>query len=128
MRGSVWRHGYHQWRVSEIDALSFFPYLTAKGPGELAATWFSGAGEALEWHVARVEVGVREDLPRILQVSGLKTDSWILGSQSSVPVRDTAGEYLSVLFLRNDDLAVVSPIQNPETKRYVFSFWRLRER
>ncbi|HEX4266890.1 MAG TPA: hypothetical protein VHY36_03315 [Steroidobacteraceae bacterium] len=43
-------------------------------------------------------------------------------------MRDTAGEYLSVLFLRNGDLAVVSPIQNPETKRSGFSFWRFRER
>jgi hypothetical protein len=43
-------------------------------------------------------------------------------------VRDTAGEYLSVLYLRDGDLAVVSPIQNPETKRSGFSFWRFRER
>lgn len=119
---------WHQWRVADIDALSYFPYLAAQGPGELAATWFSGAGEALQWNLARIQVGSREAQPQVMQLSGLKTDSWIAGSQNSSPVRDTAGEYLSVLFLHNGGLAVVSPIQNPETKRLGFSFWRFTER
>jgi hypothetical protein len=123
-RGVTWR----QWRVADIDALSYFPYLTARGPGALAATWFSGAGEALQWHLARIQIRGRQARPRVVELSGLKTDSWIAGSQSGAPVRDTAGEYLSVLFLRNGDLAVVSPIQNRETKRSGFSFWRFRER
>ncbi len=120
--GITWR----TWRVADIGALSYFPYLTAQGTGELAATWFSGAGEALQWHLARIRIGDREVQPRVVQISRLITDSWIAGTQSSSPVRDTAGEYLSVLFLRNGDLAVVSPIQNPKAKQFGFSFWRFR--
>jgi hypothetical protein len=122
--GTTWT----QWRVADIDALSYFPYLTAQGPGELAATWFSGAGDALQWHLARIQVGSREAKPQVVQLSGLKTDSWTAGSQSSSSVRDTAGEYLSVLFLRNGDLSVVSPIQNPGTNRLGFAFWRFKDR
>ncbi|MGA7522844.1 MAG: sialidase family protein [Acidobacteriaceae bacterium] len=121
--GRTWR----QWRIARIDAVSYFPYLTAEGRGELAATWFSGAGEALQWHLARIHVGRGKAQPQVAEVSGLRTDSWTVSDESPSPVRDTAGEYLSVAMLRDGDLAVVSPIQNPATRRLGFSFWRFRE-
>lgn len=39
------------WRVaeSEGDTLPYYPYLVARGAGELAAAWFSGAGASLHW-------------------------------------------------------------------------------
>jgi hypothetical protein len=39
-------------------------------------------------------------------------------------VRDTAGEYLAALFLRDGNLAVVSSITNPPANRYGFSLWK----
>jgi hypothetical protein len=101
--------------------------LTAGGAGDLAATWFSGAGEALQWHVARLQAASGDAQPRVVELSGLKTDSWVVSDESPSPVRDTGGEYLSVALLRDGDVGVVSPIQNPETKRLGFSFWRFRE-
>ena len=122
--GRTWR----QWRIATIDAVSYFPYLTVRGRGELAATWFSGAGEALQWHVARILLPSGEGQPQVIQSGGLRTDSWTVSDESPLPVRYTAGEYLSVAILRDGDLAVVSPIQNPETKRLGFAFWRFRDR
>ncbi|HEX3662272.1 MAG TPA: sialidase family protein [Acidobacteriaceae bacterium] len=121
--GRSWR----RWRVARINAVSYFPYLTARGAGELAATWFSGAGEALQWHVARIQVGPGTGRPRVVELSGLRTDSWTVSDETPSPVRDTAGEYLCVALLRDGDIAVVSPIQNPETRRLGFSFWRFTE-
>ena len=120
---------WNRWRVAEIDDISYYPYLAARGPGELAATWFSGASEALEWHVARIQIESREAQPRVTELHGLKTDCWSRADdRGNAPERQTAGEYLSALFLRDGDLAVVSPIQNPSTKRFGFSFWRFRTR
>jgi hypothetical protein len=104
----------------------YYPYLTAKGRGELAATWFSGTGEWLKWHVARIEIGNLLARPRVAQLSELRTDSWARATDSGAPLRETAGVYLSVLFLRNGDIAVVSPIQHLRIKRLGFSFWRFR--
>jgi len=36
--------------------LVYFPYLVARGRGELAATWFSGAGDELRWQVCEMQV------------------------------------------------------------------------
>ena len=117
------------WRVSEIDDLSYYPYLTARGQGELAATWFSGGGERLRWHVARIYVQGPEAQPRVVEAPALQAECWrAAGAEGSAPVRDTGGEYLPVLFLRDGDLAVVSPIQNPAANRFGFVFWRFNER
>jgi hypothetical protein len=117
---------WRQWRVADIDALSYYPYLTAKGRGELAATWFSGTGESLQWHLARIEIGKFPARPRVAERSELRTDSWARTTDSGATLRETAGEYLSVLFLSNGDIAVVSPIQHLQIKRLGFSFWRFR--
>lgn len=48
------------------DTLCYYPYLTARGPGELAATLFSGAGEALRWQVSRIKAGDCGSRPQII--------------------------------------------------------------
>lgn len=126
-RGVTWS----SWKVaeSEGDSLLYYPYLSAQGAGELGATWFSGAGESLSWQACRIQVGDADAPPRIIKSSLLRTDSWRAGEPiGNAPVRSTAGEYLPVLFLRSGDLAVVSPIQNAEAKRFGFSFWRFNGR
>lgn len=124
-RGASWK----TWRVAEISDLSYYPYLTARGPGELAATWFSGAGERLRWHVARIQVEKDEAQPRVVESAAFETESWAAAdAYDNAPLRDPAGEYLPVLFLSDGDIAVVSPIQNPATKQFGFSFWRFEAR
>ncbi|MGB7135827.1 MAG: sialidase family protein [Acidobacteriaceae bacterium] len=121
--GMTWK----QWQVADIDALSYYPYLTAQSPGNLAATWFSGAANALQWHVAHIQIESHQPRRRVTQRSGPVTGSWTTSSETGGPVPYTAGEYRSVIFLHNGDLAVVSPIQNPKTKRLGFIYWEFRQ-
>ncbi|HKC62440.1 MAG TPA: sialidase family protein [Pyrinomonadaceae bacterium] len=120
-RGITWK----QWRISETGDLAHFPYLIARGRGELAATWFTGSRETLQWHAAWINVGDGETYPRVMESVALRTDSWEPPDQPGEPaVRDTAGEYLGITFLRDGGFAVVSPIQDMLSWRFGFSWWR----
>lgn len=123
-RGQTWS----SWPIAHDDELVFFPYLVARGPGELAATWFSGRIGEFEAHAALVLVpkGDREEEPRLLASEPFLPDSWVLREGSRV--RDTAGEYLPVTFLADGDLAVASTIQDAEAERFGFSWWRIEIR
>lgn len=120
--GLHWR----TWKIADADELSYYPYLTVSKGGEIAATWYSGAGANLHWQACRVKVSQAGELT-VLRSPLLTTDSWsVPDTHGNAPVRDTAGEYLAALFLRDGTLAVVTPIQNPALKRYGFSFWTFR--
>jgi hypothetical protein len=112
------------WRIAESADLAFFPYLAARGKGELAATWFSGSGATWRAHVARIDV-TDGGGPRLTETAFVP-EIWGLSSRRERPdQRSAAGEYLPVAFLRDRSLAVVSPIQNEKEKRYGFSWWRI---
>lgn len=65
----------------------------------------------------------------MIEVPPFRPDSWRGDTRpQDPPVRETAGEYLPILFLRNGGLAVVSPIKNVHEKRFGFSFWGVEER
>jgi len=125
-RGATWK----TWRLRECSELAYYPYLVARGRGELAATWF--AGWTGTWHarVARIDVGEGEAPPHFVESSPFRPDSWQRNNpqwpNDPLPP-DTAGEYLAVSFLRNGGLVVVSPIQNMREKRYGFSLWKVEE-
>ena len=112
------------------DTLSYFPYLAAGREGQLAATWFSGAGDELRWHACEIWPGRKGSELRFALSAPLPIDSWGPSElPSSLPlVRSTAGEYLPVSLLRNGDVIVASPIQDPRANRYGFTFWRFKER
>jgi len=119
-KGATW----NSWHLAEPKDLSYFPYLIARGNGELAATWFSGQGDSWRAHVAKIEVG-GDDAPKVIETT-LVPEIWGLTSRRENPqTRSAAGEYLPVVFLRDGSLAVVSPIQNERAGRYGFSWWRL---
>jgi hypothetical protein len=125
-RGAAWT----TWQLTESPEMAFYPYLVARGAGQLAATWFSvsGEGETLRAHVARIDVGEGDAPPRIVEPEPFVPDTWWSGgSPGNAPVRYTCGEYLAACFLRQGGLAVVSPIQNPAEKRFGFSVWKLEE-
>jgi ketosteroid isomerase-like protein len=119
-KGATW----HTSRLAQPSDLSYFPYLVARGKGELAATWFSGQGDRWRAHVARIDIG-DSGTPTMIETT-LVPETWGLTSRrQKVDQRDAAGEYLPVMFLRDGSLAVVSPIQNESAGRYGFSWWRI---
>ena len=124
-QGETWTN----WHIVERDEVSYFPYLTARGHGELAATWFSGQDNTLQAHVARIDVGDGKAQPRVIESQPFQTDAWARGKSPGDPMhRDTAGEYIPVLFLRSGGLGVVTTIQNGPEKRLGFKWWKFVER
>jgi len=118
--GSTYHHGVDLIAVSTDGGATW-----QKHPAELAATWFTGSRETLQWHAARIEVGDGEARPRVMESAALRTDSWEPPDRPGNPaVRDPAGEYLGLTFLRDGGFAVVSPIQDVLNWRFGFSWWR----
>ena len=124
-QGEAWT----TWRVAEGPEPAFYPYLVARGPGELAATWFSARQEVFQAHAARIDVTDGNAPPRVVESPPFVPDCWQENrSPGAPPLRYAGGEYLAVTFLRGGGLAVVSPIQNWHDKRFGFSLWKLEER
>ncbi len=120
-RGESWE----SWTIATTEpagAIAYFPYLVAKGSGQLAATWFRRHGEALDAHAALVTIEPAGGLAAVLRSAPLTLDSWT--DTENGRSLDPAGEYLPVAFLASGDLAVVSPIQNARDGRFGFTWWR----
>ncbi len=118
--GATWR----TWTIVRDEQVMFFPYLVARGSGELAATWFSGADDALLVNVALIEAGSGRDLPRVTKAEPFQQDAWVLSGGARR--RDPAGEYVPVAFLADGSLGVVTPIQNGSEGRGGFTFRKFR--
>jgi hypothetical protein len=119
-RGATWT----QSRIIDTTDNAHFPYLAARGSGEIAATWFTGDGESLRWHVARVDLSP-DGSPRVAASEPLDIDARIGPDRpGDAAQRTSAGEYISVRFLTDGSIAAVSPIQDPLEWRYGFTFWR----
>ena len=117
--GSTWS----TWEIVEDPGLMYFPFLTAHGEGELAATWFSGRDADLSVNVALITLDDGVDpTPRVTTAEPFQFDSF-WPDQDGQPTRDTAGEYIPVIFLRDGRLATVSTIQDPEQDEWGFT-WR----
>ena len=117
-RGANWK----SWRLAEGGDLRYFPYLVARGNGELAASWYSSL-DRVDAHVARIHVPDGDGAPLMSEAPPFQVDAWRFGAKpGETPKRDTAGEYLPIAFLRDGRLVVLSTIQNPEAKRFGFSF------
>jgi hypothetical protein len=125
-RGETWT----TWQLTECPEVAYYPYLVARGQGELAATWFSGWTGTWQAHMARIDVSEGGAPPRMIESPPFKPDSWRQNQTwpEDPQTPDPAGEYLAVSFLRAGGLVVVSPIQNKSEKRYGFSLWRVEER
>ena len=117
-RGDTWE----SWVVVTGEGSLYFPYLTARGQGELAATWFSGFGENLMAHVALI-AAKGGGQPSVKEADPFQIDTWVLDGDS--PTRDSGGEYIPVRFLSDGDLGVVAPIQNPRENRRGFAWYRV---
>jgi Tol biopolymer transport system component len=124
-QGKTWT----TWKVADGPEPAFYPYLVARGPGELAATWFSARQEVLQAHAARIDVAEGLAPPRVVESQPFEPDCWQESrSPDDLPVRYAGGEYLAVCFLHKGGLAVVGPVQNWRENRFGFSLWKLEER
>ncbi len=136
-RGATWT----RWRVATPPPHRqfFYPYLVARGAGDLAATWFSGDLGSLathpdsmdaRWHAALISITDSASTPTVVESRALPTDAWrplvVHGDTISVP--DPGGEYAGVTFLNAGGIAVVTPIQDPSMHRMGFTFWHLEAR
>lgn len=115
------------WQIARDSRLVFYPYLVALGSGQLAATWFSTA-DSMSVRVAVIDAGeVGSDAaPHVVLSDQLRFDSWM--EYEGDWRRDTAGEYVPVAYLRDGDLAVVTPLQDARTDRFGFTWWRIARR
>jgi hypothetical protein len=124
-RGLTWK----TYKVADADTLSYYPDLAVATSGDLAATWFSGAGESLRWRAGLIQFARGDAQPRVLLSAPMQTSSWAkAGEPDHVLVRTTAGEYLQPIFLKDGTLAIASPIQDEKTNRYGFTFWKFGQR
>lgn len=119
------------WHIVDRDEVSYYPYLTARGHGELAATWFSGLRDDIRTHVARIKVTDTKTPPEIIEAQPFQSEIWTWifpGHEKDPVVHATGGEYVPVTFLRDGSLGVITPIQNQREKRLGFTWWKFAER
>lgn len=122
---------WSSWHLIDRNELSYFPYLVARGPGELAATWFSGTNETLRAHVAEIRVNDAGEPPQVIEAEPFQPEiwSWVFPDRPAAPIhRGTGGEYVPITFLREGGLGVVTTIQNQRDKRLGFLWWEFVER
>lgn len=119
-QGKTWS----TWVVAEDEDVAYFPFLIARGAGELAATWFSGSGETMAVEVALIQVPESEELElRFLRAASFQPDTWLETEEERT--RDSGGEYVPVVFLSDGGLGVVTPVQDLHNDRFGFSWWRI---
>lgn len=110
--------------LTETRVPAFFPYLIARGRGELAATWFTASKNDmhdLQWYAARVDGrSIRVSAPQAIESRRARPD------RGGAVFNDPAGEYLPIAFLRDGSIGVVTPIQNWGEKRAGFTWWKFR--
>jgi hypothetical protein len=122
------------WRTSTLvhsPVPAFFPYLVARGRGELAATWFTASTKDmsdLQWHVAQIDHTADDAAPRVVVSAAQSLESRRTRDGSETLFNDPAGEYLALAFLRDGGLGVVSPIQNRPEQRVGFTWWKFATR
>jgi hypothetical protein len=117
-RGATWTTSIIAPRKTG-EPVSYYPFLTGRGNGELAATWFSEESDSLQWHAALIDAR-SPAAPRIQQTAPMPLESW-----RGTPLHaDAGGEYAAVTFLNDGSVAVVTTIQNAAANRLGFTFWR----
>ena len=120
-QGATWT----TWRLASGGAMTYFPYLVARGRGELAASWVSGKGASLRANVARIVVP-DSGAPVMTAAEPFEFESFVLPGFGEPSQRDAAGEYLPVVFLPDGSIGIVTPIQNLPDRRMGFGWRRYR--
>lgn len=121
-RGATWS----TWTVAEAAATPYYPYLIARGNGELAASWFTGVGDSLRANVARIQIAADTSAPQVALAPSFQIESFGMAAFGQSHTRNTGGEYLALVFLRDGTLGMVLPIQNEAARRTGFAWRRYR--
>ncbi len=116
--GKTWK----EWKLVECPQKCFFPYMVVKGE-ELAATWMSGDEKQMSFNVARWKMS--DSGPKSSVFSGpQELDIWLKSDKEGAPAEaHSGGEYDAVMFLRNENLAVVAPVQDEGKKKFGFAYY-----
>jgi len=125
-KGKTWK----SWPVARDEVPMFYPYLSARGAGELAALWLSGYGgkfsaskEELKTYVALIEFPTEDGAePKVISSKPFQGDYWDGPKES--PVRSVGGDYLPVILLSDGSVGAVTPIQDVQRDRWGFTWWR----
>jgi hypothetical protein len=123
-KGQSWR----EWRILDAPHGAYFPYLAADGPGELAATWFSGPLGKSQANVSRISVPADATSLIVRTAAPFTPETWWSDQKPDEPrQRDTGGEYFPIAFLRDGSVVVVTTIEDDQKDRFGFSFWRVEQ-
>jgi hypothetical protein len=122
-RGGTWQ----EWTIHDGAGVAFYPFLTASGSGELAASWFSSS-DSLRVHVVLIRPAAAPDAhPQLIRANPIVPETWSLEADGSKR-GDSAGEYVPLTFLADGDLGLVTTLQDPNTNRFGFTWWRIQTR
>ena len=119
-QGATWS----TWEVAHDSAVTYFPYLIARGDGQLASSWITGTGDELVASVAYIETA-GDGAPRVARAPAFQPEAFQAGMPPDTATsRSAAGEYLGMSFLADGSLGVAVPIQHAAAKRAGFAFRR----
>lgn len=112
------------WRICAQDAAapSYYPYLAARGHGQLAATWMIGVADTIHWRAARIRVGDDRRPPEVEMSTPAAVEGWT----GDPPRANAGGEYFATAVLRDGSIGVVTPIQHESAGRLGFAWSRFR--
>jgi hypothetical protein len=102
---------WDRWLVAEDEEQAHFPYLVARGSGEVAASYFTGTGASLAVQVVYGRVPLDAGEPLALARATPFRQPARSGPPGAVSA-STAGEYLPLLFLPEGRLAVAAVMQD----------------
>jgi len=116
---------WQQQIVSQDAGMAFFPIMVAGESGEIAATWFVITGDSLTCRLVLIRPGAGNDSElEVFQADPFTSLAWEETTDNHAPT--PAGEYFPVVFLPNNELGVVTTIQDIHNARWGFSWWRFR--
>lgn len=113
-QGRTWS----SWHLIDRNELSYFPYLIARGPGELAATWFSGTNETLRTHVEEIKVSDAGEPPQVIEAEPFQPEvwSWVFPDRPAAPIhRGTGANTYPLRFSAKEDWVWSPPFRISKT-------------
>jgi hypothetical protein len=116
-RGASWE----SWEVARDSVPIYFPYLIAREQGELAATWFTGLRDSIRANLAHIRVSSGGS-PHVTNAESFAFPAFTRADSTAAWIRDTAGEYIPVVFLRDGRIVVVTTIQDTPRQARGFTF------
>ena len=110
------------------DDIPYYPNLIARGDGELAATWYFGAGTGVKWKAALIRVA-KGHIASAIVSDPVSADAWVPSTQETFPrIRTSAGEYTGLAWGPNGSISAATPIQDADGHRFGFAYYRFEER